>query len=139
VTTSTERYVFDSFALLALFQGEPAAGQVRALLARLRGEEIMIAMATVNLGEVVYRTVRRFDRERAREVLASISQLPIQLIDVDRALALAGAAIKGEHPISYADCIAAALAQRLDAAVVTGDADFRRLEHLVRVEWLPTS
>ena len=35
-----------------------------------------------------------------------------------------------------ADCFAAALAQRLGAAVLTGDPDFQRLEGAVAVEWL---
>jgi ribonuclease VapC len=52
-------------------------------------------------------------------------------------LALAAAYLKGLHPISYADCFAAALAQQLDAAVVTGDPDFRQLEGRVAIEWLP--
>jgi ribonuclease VapC len=41
--------------------------------------------------------------------------------------------------MSYADCFAAALAQRLDAAVVTGDPEFEDIERAgeLKVEWLP--
>jgi len=60
------------------------------------------------------------------------------LVDVDRSLALAAAYIKGFHRLSYADCLAAALAQRLNGAVVTGDPEFKQIESLVTVEWLPT-
>ena len=41
--------------------------------------------------------------------------------------------------MSYADCFAAALAQRESAAVVTGDPDFRQVEQLVAIDWLPTA
>lgn len=135
--TSPPRYVFDSFALLAFFQDEPGAGQVERLLDRLRRGEIQVTMATVNLGEVVYRTIRKFGEDRVEPVLLNFSQYPIQLVDVDRDLAIAGAAIKGTYKMSYADCIAAALAQRLDAPVLTGDPEFERVEHFIRIEWLP--
>ena len=63
-------------------------------------------------------------------------QFPIEFQPVDEKLALAAAEIKGAIPISYADCIAAALAQNLDAMLVTGDDGFRQIADL-KIEWLP--
>ena len=40
---------------------------------------------------------------------------------------------------SYADAFAVALAQMKQAAVVTGDPDFRKFEGLVPIEWLSQS
>ena len=37
---------------------------------------------------------------------------------------------------SYPDCYAAALAALRDAAVVTGDPEFKRIEAEVKVQWL---
>jgi ribonuclease VapC len=47
--------------------------------------------------------------------------------------------LKATYPLSYADCFAAALAQRLGATVVTGDPEFHPLEDdgLIAVDWLP--
>jgi predicted nucleic acid-binding protein len=58
------------------------------------------------------------------------------LADADLSLTVAAARIKASFPVSLADAYAAALAQRLDAAVLTGDPDFQRLEGAAAVEWL---
>jgi predicted nucleic acid-binding protein len=138
VSSGTPIFVLDSFALLAFFQDEPAADEVESLLGRALRGEVRLAMTVANLGEVVYRTIREHGFERAQEVLGHIEQYDIDMVDVDRELALMAAYVKGTHRISYADCFAVALAQRLDAAVVTGDPDFAQAEDAVRIEWLPT-
>ena len=136
---NTPLFVLDSFALLAFFQAEPGDLKVRELLERSQRGEIRLAVTAVNLGEVAYRTERVFGLERAQEVLAKIEEYAPAVIDVDRDLALAAAHLKARYRMSYADCLAAALAQRLGAAVITGDPDFRQLEDQVAVEWLPVT
>ncbi len=128
--------VLDAFALLAMFKAEPGGPHVRELIQKAISGELRLAMATVNLGEVFYKTVRQSGLERAKAVLAMARQLPIEFRPVDQDLALAAAEIKGEHRISYADCIAAALAQRLGATLVTGGEGFGQIPDL-QVEWLP--
>jgi predicted nucleic acid-binding protein len=139
MTTDTPLFVLDSFALLAFFQAEPAGLRVSELLDQAARGEVGLAITTVNLGEVAYRTERRYGLKRAQGVLAKIQEYAPAVIDVNRELALAAAHLKARYHMSYADCFVAALAQRLDAAVVTGDPDFRQIEHLVAVEWLPTA
>jgi ribonuclease VapC len=129
-------FVLDAFALLAMFKAEPGGPRVRELTQKAISGEVRLAMATVNLGEVFYKTVRQTGLERAKSVLAMARQLPIQFLPVHEELALAAAEIKGVYRISYADCIAAALAQRLDATLVTGDDGFRQIADL-KIEWLP--
>lgn len=135
----TPVYVLDSFALLAFFQEEPVADAVEEFLGRAQRGEVRLVMAVANLGEVFYRTMRNFGIERAEEVLGRMEEYPIELVDIDRELALRAAYLKGSHRMAYADCLAAALAQRLGGAIVTGDPDFRQVEHLVAVEWLPSA
>lgn len=127
-------YVFDSFALLAFFRAESGGPRVRALLT---DPATSITIASVNCGEVAYRTEREFGFERLREILGKIIEYQIDVVDVDRSLALVAARHRAIYKMSYADCIATALAQRLDATLVTGDPDFQQVEHLVNVEWLP--
>ena len=135
--TFTGLYVLDSFAFLAFFQAEAGAVRVRQLLNETLRGAAQIAINTVNLGEVIYRTERGFGRDRAQEVLARIDEYQPRVVNVDHPLALAAAHLKARHKMAYADCLAAALAQQLNAPVVTGDADFRKVEHLVTIEWLP--
>ncbi len=49
---------------------------------------------------------------------------------------MAAARIKAEHPLSYADAFAAALAQELGASLVMGDPEFKTVESTVNVMWL---
>jgi len=139
VTTATPLFVLDSFALLAFFQVEPGGPRVRQLLEEAAQGKARLAITTVNLGEVVYRTERQHGLERAQEVLGKIAEYQPTVVEVDRELALAAAHLKARHKMAYADCLAAALAQRLGAPVVTGDPDFQQLEGVVPVEWLPAA
>ncbi len=136
MTTDTPLFVLDSFTLLAFFQAEPGGLRVRELLDQATRGEVSLAITTVNLGEVAYRTERRYGLKRAQGVLAKIEEYAPAVIDVNRELALAAAHLKARYRMSYADCLAAALAQRLSGTIVTGDPDFRQVEHLVPVEWL---
>jgi ribonuclease VapC len=132
-------FVLDSFALLAFFRAETAGARVRELLEQAQAGEIVLSITTVNLGEVFYRAIRERGREQAHEMLGRVEEFGVEIASVDLELALLAASLKAASGIGYADCFAAALAQRLDAAVVTGDPDFRQIEHLVAVEWLPAA
>ena len=129
-------YVLDSFALLAMFRNEPGAPRVQRIFSLGFAGEASLVIAVVNLGEVIYRTIREFGAKRAQAVLGECRTLPIAVVAIDEQLAIAAAIIKGTIRISYADCIAAALAQRLDATLVTGDEGFQQIADLT-VEWLP--
>ena len=131
-----DRLVLDSFALIALFQDEPGAAKVESLLEESSKAQCALFISAVNLGEVAYTMEIRRGLQVAKEAMAAISQAAIEVVDVDRALALVAARLKAITRVGYADCFAAALAQRLGAAVLTGDPDFQRLEGAVAIEWL---
>lgn len=129
-------YVLDSFAILAYLRGEPGAEQVRQLLLSARAGEIRLSLCLVNYGEVLYISERRGGRPAAEEAIRIIDHLPLEIVSPDRDLTFAAAHLKAHHPISYADAFAAALAQRQDATLVTGDPKFQKVEGWIRVEWL---
>lgn len=131
------RFVLDSFALLALFRAETGGLLVRELVGKASSGDAFLSMATVNLGEVFYRTIRERGFEQAHEMLARVRELGIEIVDVDQELALMAARLKAANRIGYADCIAAALCQHLGASLVTGDADFQQIPDL-DVTWLPS-
>jgi predicted nucleic acid-binding protein len=131
------RYVLDSFGLLAFFGGEPGEAQVKTVLARAAARQAEVYLSVVNLGEVATIIEREQEAFATRRALAAIDQLPIMLIEADRRLALAAAHVKARHPISYADAFVVALAQQMQAVILTGDPEFGKIEHLVAVEWLP--
>ncbi|MDO9558314.1 MAG: PIN domain-containing protein [Syntrophales bacterium] len=65
-----------------------------------------------------------------------ISTLPIRLVDVDLNLIRQVAVYKTTKKMSYADCIAAALARFYKAELVTGDDDFKQLDGEIKVLWI---
>ena len=135
MTSPSSRLVFDAFALLAFFKDEPAADRVQEIL----GGTDALYLSVINLGEVFYKTVRSHGFDKAQQTLSLIDSYPIEILDVDRQSALSAARLKGMYKMSYADCFVTALAQRLDATVVTGDPDFQQLQGQVAIEWLPTA
>jgi ribonuclease VapC len=60
----------------------------------------------------------------------------VTIHDATLDLCMQAAALKAEHPVALGDCFAAALARKLNAALVTGDPEFRKLGKLIKVKWL---
>jgi predicted nucleic acid-binding protein len=137
MTNEAPIFVLDAWAMLAYFRAEPAATRVREILDEAHRGQVSLTMTVVNSAEVFYRTVREFGITRALAVEPELRSFSIQFVLIQYDLAMAAARIKGIHPISYADCLVAALAQRLGATILTGDRDFRRFEGQINVEWLP--
>ena len=129
-------FVLDSFALLAFFRAETGGDRVRELLEQAQAGEIALSITTVNVGEVFYRAIRERGLEDAHEMLGRVKEFGVEIASVDLELALMAGSLKAVSGIGYADCFVAALSQRLNAVIVTGDPDFRQIEHLVPVEWL---
>lgn len=132
------RYVLDSYALIAYLEGETGCEQVKDLLEQAARGECELLMSVINLGEVLYIVERERGLPQAHKTLARIDELPISIIDADHYLTLGAAHIKAQQPIAYADCFAAALAQSKEAALVTGDPEFKRIEidGLFPIVWL---
>lgn len=129
-------YVLDSFALLAYLQDEPAAPHIEQLLEQTSREKCRVFLSTINLGELLYIIERRGGIAKSQDTLALIRQLPIELIPAEEQLIFAAAHIKANHPISYADAFVVAVAIQEDAAILTGDPEFRSIETVAKVEWL---
>ena len=133
----THPYILDSFALLAHFQDEPGRPEVEAILRLAERQAAMLYMSVINLGEVGTIVERRRGLAAVQEVMGVIDHLPITIVDADRRLTFLAAHIKALYPISYADAFAVALAQIKQGIVVTGDPEFRKVEELIIIEWIP--
>ncbi len=128
--------VFDSWALLALLQNQPAAQAVRSLISKAHVSHAPLWISLVNLGEVWYIVTRRNSANLADEKIREIRGLGFTVKEVDWPLTIQAARFKAEHPLSYADCFAAALAKQRDVELVTGDPEFKRLEQEIKIHWL---
>jgi predicted nucleic acid-binding protein len=130
------RYVLDSCALLAYLRAEPGDDEVKSLLEEAQKGQAEVYFSLINLGEVAYIVERRKGAAVADEAIEKVYSLPIFIADVDKKRILDAAHIKANHAISYADAFAVALAKELDAPVVTGDPEFKKVEPMVQVFWL---
>lgn len=129
-------YVLDSYALIAYLENEPEGEKVEKFLKVARSGKTRLYLSVVNLGEVYYITKRERGAEKANETIFIIEQLPVSIIDADKAVSIQAAKLKANHSIAYADCFAAALGILNSARVITGDPEFRKLEKDISLEWL---
>ena len=94
-------------------------------------------MNEINLGETYYILFRTRGEDKAEYFLENILPgLPITVLQNDLQKVIEAARIKAQFPLSFADCFAVATASREQALIVTGDPEFRKVDHLVGIEWL---
>jgi len=122
--------------MLAFLNKESGFEKVRSLLRQAEGSNEPLVMNEINIGEVYYITARTRSLDLAEDFLNRLETLPLQIVTNSYAHVLEAARFKARFPISYADAFAVATAIRMNAAIVTGDPEFRRVEQLVTVNWL---
>ncbi len=97
-------------------------------------------MNEFNVGEIYSILLRNRGKPPADEFLNNIlPSLPIFVVSNTFESIIEAAEIKAQYPMSYADAFAVSTAIRMDAAVMTGDPEFKAVENLVTVEWLGKS
>lgn len=111
--------VLAACALIAFLNDEPGAEVVAAILKEVSSVE----MSAVNLLEIAYDAIRTSgDPHAGRKLLDVIDQLPIKIHwQIDDEVFQRAARFKASCRISLADSFALALAETLNAAVVTSD------------------
>ena len=130
-----EKFVLDSYALLAFFQGGAGGRQVKEILKRALAKRASVHVSVVNMGEIFYIIARRYGFEKAREIMDDIEGLPIAVEEAGLERVLKATAIKEKSSVAYANAFAAALAEELKAVLVTGDTEFKKLGS-IDILWL---
>ncbi len=131
-------HVLDSWALIAFFEDEPAAGAVEEILDQANRDKHRLYLSAVNWAEIYYNTMREVSRAAAEDQARMIANLPIDVVGVgdDLKLARQAAAFKATYRLSLADAFAVALAKEKKAELVTGDPEFKALEKEIKITWL---
>jgi PIN domain nuclease of toxin-antitoxin system len=81
--------VVDSWAMLAFFEGEPAALAVEELLHRAVLEKHKLYLSVINWGEIYYSSLRKISQADVEARSRDIASLPIQIVGVGEDLKLA--------------------------------------------------
>jgi PIN domain nuclease of toxin-antitoxin system len=131
-----ETKILDAFALMAFFHDERGAETVENLIHDAEQGKVKLIISLINMGEVWYSISRKTSPESADHYIQEIQSMAIETVDPDWVLTRQAAIYKAKGNISYADCFAAALAKLYDAALITGDKEFKELEDEIAIEWL---
>jgi ribonuclease VapC len=137
VRPSAAIYILDSFALLAYLEDEAGAAQVEARLAQAEEGEVQVLLSLLNYGECLSIIERERGIAQAEWVIGLVDRLPVEVVAIDRSLVFAAAHIKARYPIAYADAFAVALTRQFGGTLLTGDPEFRRVQGVIPIEWLP--
>ena len=129
-------FIFDSHALLKFFQKERGYEKVFHLLEEIKKTGAVKYINAINLGEIVYSTKKEFGDQKKLEVLANIERLNFTILPIPNSLIFRAAEYKAQYAVSYADCFALASAVEHKATLVTGDPEFKKVEHLVDIVWI---
>ena len=129
-------FIFDSHALLKFFQKEKGYEKVVHLLEEIRKTGATKYINAINLGEIIYSTKKEFGDQKKLEVLANIERLNFTILPIPNNLIFQAAEYKAQYAISYADSFALASAVEHKATLVTGDPEFKKVEHLVDIVWI---
>ena len=128
--------VIDSWALMALFNDEPAAELVEKILEQATAEKYKLLMSVINCGEVYYSVMRGASAAMAEQKLKEMDAMPIEIVGADMHQTKQAAIYKATKKMSYADCFGAALAKIKNAEFVTGDPEFKAVEKEIKINWL---
>ena len=129
-------HIFDSHALLKLFQREKGWEKVAEILNNMEKPGGRSFLNVINLGEIIYITKREFGDMKKVEVLANIERMGIIVLPIPNDLVFEAAELKAKLSISFADCFTITSALRQKATIVTGDPEFKKAEDLVQIEWV---
>jgi predicted nucleic acid-binding protein len=132
----TKTYVLDANAVLDLIEAGPGFGKVEQLLQSALQNQVSILISVLNWGEVFYLLWQRRGEETARQTIAKLLRLPLQIVAVDFLQAMQAGEFKAVHKIPFVDCVAAALAVLNQAVLVTSDRDFEKLGRHFPVLWI---
>ena len=128
--------VLDSWPILEWINDrQPCADFTAALLSDAENGRARLLMSAINVGKVYYflrkhhtDALAEFWRESSRTLPVTIEVPTIDEI-------WSAAVLKSRFPISYADGFAAALAQKYNCPLVTGDPELRGVPQL-ELEWI---
>src|ERR1700735_1291137 len=114
---------------------QPASDHVSNLLTEAEDGRSRLYMSAINVGEVYYFLKKHHNEPLAESWRESSRTLPVTIEVPTQDEIWNAASLKGRFRISYADAFAAALAQKYNCSLVTGDPEFKLVKPL-QLDWL---
>lgn len=130
---SSERYLLDTSALMALIEDEAGAERVEQVISQ--GRAILPWPVLLEVYYIARQEHGQAEADR-RYALASNLEAPV-LWGMDEAILLTAGRLKAEHRVSFADALIVAYALRAGATLLHKDPEYDALDGAVVMERLP--
>jgi PIN domain nuclease of toxin-antitoxin system len=130
------KFVLDSYAVLTYLKEEPGWQEVRDILWQAYNTN-NVFMSYVNLGEVYYIVYRENGPAVADQAISLVKLWPVKFLGANEDSCIIAGRMKAENKISYADAFVIAAALSKKATILTGDREFKSVEDIVNIHWLP--
>jgi PIN domain nuclease of toxin-antitoxin system len=132
-------FVLDASAVLRFLDSEAGADRVEEILALRMAQTAEIAISAVQWGEIAGKVRKRLGEPGQARALAMLSRFQPIIVTSTSDRAVHAAELKVDRRISYADTFALDVAMdSSDHVLVTADYDFKAVDDLARIEFLPT-
>jgi predicted nucleic acid-binding protein len=132
-TQKTDSYVFDTSALLTLWNDEEGADSVERLLR----SDAQIYVSFMSCMEGRYRIWKNAGMAESEEFSKYLDLLPLKRIDVTDPILAKAIEIKATNSLSVCDSWIAATAIATDSILVHKDPEFEQLQTFVKLVALP--
>jgi predicted nucleic acid-binding protein len=131
-------FILDSSAVLRYIDDEPGAERMTGIFKTCVLRQGQMRISALQWGEIAGRLRKRLGPSVAVRVLESLLPLELEIVPATGENASRAAAMRLDRKISYADGFALDLAMdSADHILVTADYDFKAVEDLARIEFLP--
>jgi predicted nucleic acid-binding protein len=118
----SNEYVLDACSLIAFFNQEEGASEVKSIITKALDSGSRILMHRLNLFEVYYDLSRSSDEDKVNRAMSVINNFPVTIIDeITETLMKEAARFKLSYRISVADSFALATAKLENAMLITAD------------------
>ncbi len=131
-------YVLDSSAALRYFDDGAGADRVEEVLSACASWRANLTVSAVQWGEIAGKLRKRFGESDEMRLLGSLLPSQATIISASADRAVHAAALKVDRNIAYADAFALELAMDSpEHILVTADYEFKNVDDLARIEFLP--
>jgi len=131
-------YVLDSSALIRFVDDEPGAERVEAILSACATSQAELCISAVQWGEVAANYRKRFGPAQEAYIMSTLLPGEGRIVSATAERAVHAAEFRVDRRISYADGFALDLAtDSTEHVLVTADYDFKAVDGLARIEFLP--
>jgi len=125
--------VLDASAIVLFFEARPGSEKIKRLFLDALQDKVDLLITCVNWGEARYTLVRKYGKHESEKIFQVFETLPVEIVDVNKEIALCASNFKAEYKIGYCDAMAGALAKLHRAECVTTDHGFNALEHEIKI------